>query len=138
MVQVEFVKARFKPVYEKKERQIPTGKMKKSLFGLIKTPEVKSEVVEELKGYSDKEIDGNQLAQDLKQKISELTTEGFTIKNIIPVVSGNYYYQYSDKEVQSRPHLLGETEKVYGGGSYGFGYGYSYTEGVVIYAQKET
>ena len=75
-------------------------------------------------GWSDCEIDGGRLADDIEQAIKLLNEENYEIVTISETISGNYNWSFKTKDVNS------------GGAGYGYGYGYSYTEGVTIIAKK--
>jgi len=75
-------------------------------------------------GFSDSEIDGGRLTQDLQQAVRQLNNDGYDVVSVTPVASGSYRWKYEQAQ--------GST---YGGG-YGYGYGYSYTEGIIFVAQR--
>ncbi len=135
MNKVVYVKAYFKPIGQEKTVQVPTGEKKKGLFGGEKDV-TRKEVQWEQTGWSDCEIDGERLSEDLAEAIEQLNCEGYEIVSTLPVTSGKYFYQYEAEGIKSSPRIFGSTEKVSGGASYGYGYGYSYTEGVTIVARK--
>lgn len=69
--------------------------------------------------YSDCLVDGHKLSEDVEEAINQLSKENFKVVSITPITSGSY-------EVFS------------GLSNYnGYGYGFSYTEGMLIYAEKE-
>ncbi|MDP9154659.1 MAG: hypothetical protein M3O74_10455 [Pseudomonadota bacterium] len=130
-----FVKARFKPIYKDVSVKVQTGESKTGLFGGQKDI-TRTEIQRQQVGWSDCEIDGPRLAEDVSAAVAQLNAEGFDVTNITEITSGNYRYEYSSQGVTSSKRILSETEKVSGGGSYGWGYGYSFTEGVLILARK--
>lgn len=79
-------------------------------------------------GWSNREIDGRRLANDISAATEELNSQGYEIVAIESVISGAYDYKYEVK--------FGGVN--HGGGGYGYGYGYSYTEGVTIIAKKNS
>ena len=111
--------------------KIPTGETKKNWLGSEKqiTEKVTSH---QIVGWSDSEIDGEKLSNDINKEIEKWTSKNIKIISITPITSGRYNYQYNALGITSAKRVFSETEKVSGGGSYGFGYGYSYTEGVLI------
>lgn len=135
MNKVIYVNAYFKPVGKTVTVKVPTGEKKKGFFGGEK--EVLSQETRwEQTGWSDREIDGKRLSEDIAEAISSLNKDGYEVVAVLPVISGNYFYKYNAQGVTSSKRILSETEKVSGGASYGFGYGYSYTEGVSIIARR--
>lgn len=119
MDKVVYVKARFKAVGKYETVKIPTGEKKAGLFGGEKdvTREEKKWVQT---GFSDREIDGELLAQDVQKEVEELNRDGYQVVAISEIISGQY-----DWKLQSVNQ-----------GGYGYGYGYSYTEGLIIVARK--
>ena len=120
MNKLVYVKARFKPVGCEIEVQEPTGETRQGLFG-------KKEVFRRKKkwkqtGWSDKEIDGMQLAQDIDKVVDELNGQGYEVISITPITSGAYSYKIL-------PTFGSQCDAAYG-------YGFSYTKGVVILARK--
>lgn len=111
---VIYVKAHFKPTYGK------LGVLK-SLFGSTQTgSQAKPPEGMEQKGWSDCEIDGERLAEDIAGAIEQLNSAGFDLHSVENIVSGRYNSDYST------------TEK----SSYGWGYGFSFTEGVIVIGKK--
>ncbi len=115
---VVYVKAKFKPIGKWETVQVPTGEKKKGLFG-------EKEVLKEEKkwvqtGFSDCEVDGDALAQDITQAIERLNSEGYEVQTVLPVISGNHEGYYNHQM-----HY-----------SYGYGYGWSYIEGAIIIAKR--
>lgn len=115
-----FVKAKFKPVGKYEKVNIPTGETKKGLFGGEKEV-TRSEKQWVQTGFSDCEIDGDQLQIDIQYAIEQLNKEGYEVITTTAITSGRYNYRY-------------DTEYV--GKSYGYGYGYGITEGVLILARQ--
>ena len=123
MNKVVYVSTYGKPVGKNVTKKVPTGEIKKGLFGGEK--EVTRKVTEwEQTGYSDCEIDGERLSHDIQKAIEELNRDGYEVVSVTPVTSGQYNYKYETKALQQS------------GWGYGYGYGYSYTEGVSIVAKK--
>lgn len=131
MVKTIFIPAHFKPIVSDVVENVPTGETKKNWFGSEKQI-TKREVSKKITGWSDSEIDGERLSNDINNEIERLTSQNIRVVSITPLTSGRYNYQYSSEGISSSRRVFSETEKVSGGGSYGFGYGYSYTEGVLI------
>lgn len=127
MNKVVYVKAFFKPLGNYKTVEVPTGETKKGFFGGEKQV-YKKEFKWVQTGWSDREIDGERLADDIASAVKELNNQGYEVVSINSVMSGNYYYK-CEKEGMS---TFGSTTS--GGWGYGYGYGYSYTEGVIIIA----
>jgi hypothetical protein len=136
MDKVVYIKAYFRPIGKEVTVNVPTGETKKGLLGGEKQV-TRKEKQWKATGWSDCEIDGERLAEDLQKSIEVLNRDGFSIKSITPVLSGAYNYKYQAKGITSSPRLLTETEAVKGGASYGYGYGYSYTESLIIHAEKK-
>ncbi len=82
-------------------------------------------------GWSDCEIDGGQLAENLQSAISNLNEDGYEVISVSPIESGKYDYKYDYKT-----HSMGAS----GGAGYGYGYGYgfSHTEDLTIIARKSS
>jgi len=115
--------------------KVPTGETKKGFFGGDKDV-VRKEKQWQQTGWSDCEIDTDRLATDLEQVISSLNNEGYKVQSITPVISGAYNYKYQDQGISSSARILGKTEAVSGGASYGYGYGYSFTDSLIVIAEK--
>jgi hypothetical protein len=130
-----FVKAYFKPIYKDVAVKVLTGETKTGLFGGQKDV-TRTETQRQLTGWSDCEIDGKRLADDVAKAVAGLNAEGYDAINISEITSGSYRYEYNSQGITSSRRMLSETEKVSGGGSYGYGYGYSFTEGVLILARQ--
>jgi hypothetical protein len=135
MDKVVYVKAYFRPVGKEVTVEVPTGETKKGLFGGEKQV-TRKETQWKKTGWSDCEIDGERLTEDLQKTIEGLNREGYSVISITSILSGAYKYKYQAKGVTSSPRLLTETEAVKGGASYGYGYGYSYTESLIVHARK--
>lgn len=135
MNKVVFVKARFKPKYEHVDAGVQKNEQQRGLF--VRRNKPAKEEVKQLQhvGWSDCEIDGVKLAEDLALKVDELNKVGYEVVSITPVTSGNYRYEYNTEGIASAYSLLTGSEKVFGGLNYSYGYGYSYTEGVLILAR---
>ncbi|MDX2320872.1 MAG: hypothetical protein QNK26_09805 [Moritella sp.] len=112
-----FVPAKAKTIGGNKTVKVGTGEYKEGYFG----PEevMKSEQKWEQSGWSDREMDGFQLQEDIQIALNDLNNDGFEVISVSPVTSGNY------KCERGTPS---------NGGSYG--YGFSYTEGMLIIAKK--
>ena len=105
-----YVPAFFKEIRE--PRTIPVRSGKRGFLGHEKTTTEEEWVGE---GYSDCEIDGERLQQDVQQAVDGLNEEGYDVVSLVPVESGAYNWSAE-----------------------GYSYGYSYTEGVIILARKVT
>lgn len=135
MQKVVLIKSYFRPIGKEVTKKIPTGETKKGLFGGDKKVYRKEKQFEKT-GYSDCLIDSERLANDLEMTIDTLNRDGFIVKSITPVTSGNYSYEYQSQGISSSKRILSETESVSGGASYGYGYGYSYTDSLIVLAEK--
>jgi len=102
--------------------KVPTGEKKKGFFGGEKDVTRKEEKWEQT-GWSDCEIDGKKLANDISEAIDGLNSEGYEVVTISETLSGSYDFKWATTGGQSNA-------------GYGYGYGYSYTEGVTIIAKK--
>jgi hypothetical protein len=136
MEKIVHVKAYFLPVGEEVTVKVPTGEIKKGLFGGVKEITKKEKIFKQT-GWSDCKIDSEKLADDLQNVINSLNKDGYKVKSIIPVTSGKYDYKYQSQEIRSSPRILEKTEEVRGGASYGYGYGYSYTDSLLVHAVKD-
>ncbi|QAX84935.1 hypothetical protein C2E19_14185 [Pseudomonas sp. DTU12.3] len=125
MNKVVYVPAKFKPVGKEVTVKIPTGETKKGFFGGLKEVTVKDTEWQQT-GWSDCEIDGEVLSQDIASAVAELNAEGYEVVAIQPIISGAYDYKW-DK--YSSADTGAST-------CYSYGYGYSYTEGTTIIAKK--
>lgn len=135
MNRVVYIKAYFKPVGKKITVNVPTGSKKKGLFGREKEI-TRKETQFQQTGWSDREIDGERLSNDIARAVSVLNEQGYEVVSLLPVISGNYNYQYQAQEITSKYQSFVKTEAVSGGASFGYGYGYSYTEGVSIVTRR--
>lgn len=135
MNKVVYISAHFKPVGKYATVQVPTGETKKGFFGGEKAVYAEEKQWQQT-GWSDCLLDGQRLSQDIARAVDSLNQDGFEVVSVTPVTSGAYFYQYNAQGITSSPRILLETEKVSGGGSYGFGYGFSFTEGVTVIARK--
>ncbi|EGQ7759752.1 hypothetical protein WM008_23865 [Vibrio vulnificus] len=131
---VVLVKAYFAIEYDYRVREVPSGQYERGLLG--KKP-IMTKIKEKIEvGTSKSRIDSERLATDLEIKINELNEQGFTVKQVVPVISGDYDYLYSDEGVTSSLSLFTGNEKITGGASFGLGYGYSFTDSLIIIAEK--
>ena len=126
MNKVLFVPAFFAPIGRNKTIKVPTGRMKKGLFGNMK-PETEKQVQWVKTGYSDREIDDERLANNLAEVVEGLNKEGYEVVSVTPVTSGAYNFK---AEIKSGGHQSN------GYGGYGYGYGYSYTSSLIVIAKK--
>jgi hypothetical protein len=67
---VVYVKAKFKPVGRYETIKVPTGENKKTLFG--EQMVMREEKTWVQTGFSDREVDGELLAQEIQQAIDQL------------------------------------------------------------------
>lgn len=135
MEKVVLVKSYFAPVGKEVMVKVPTGEKKAGFFGGEKDVYRKEKKWEQT-GYSDCIVDSERLAADLQKVIENLNRDGFSVKMITPVISGDYSYKYQAQGISSSKRILSETESVTGGASYGYGYGYSYTDSLLVIAEK--
>ena len=135
MEKVVLVKSYFVPVGRNVTVKVPTGEKKAGFFGGEKEVYRKEQRWEQT-GYSDCIVDSERLAADLQKAIENLNDDGFSIKTITSVISGDYTYKYQAQGISSSKRVLSETESVSGGASYGYGYGYSYTDSLLVIAEK--
>jgi hypothetical protein len=132
MNKIVYVKANFRPLGENVEVEVPTGEIEKGIFGIQK--EIKTKVTEwRHTGWSDVQIDGELLTDDINKAVTTLNEEGYEVQSILPITSGAYAFKYDYKAAYSSGSIFEG-----GGWGYGYGYGYSYTEGVTIVARKIT
>jgi len=122
MEKVVFVKAKFKQIGEMRVIKVPTGEKKKGIMGAT-TDIFREERQWVVTGTSNKEIDGESLAQDLQQAINALNKDGYTCVSVTQVLSGNY------------DHKVGGGDN-WGNGAHAYGYGYSFTDGMIVVARK--
>ena len=120
---IKYIAAHFVPIGKEQSVKVPTGKTKKTIFGNEKDVTTKEKQWVQT-GYSDKFIDGKRLAQDLKDAVDRLNTDGFEVISVTPVNSGNYGLEWNSGRSGD------------GGYGWGFGYGYSFTEGLIVTARK--
>ncbi len=137
MEKVVAVQAYFAPLLKKVIKEVPTGEKKKGFWGKEKDVVHKEEKWEYTGEYSDCEIDKKRLADDLQKVIEELNNEGYSVKTVIPVVSGSYKWQYQEGRISSSPRVLKETEAISGTTGYSYGYGFSYTDCLLVVAQRQ-
>lgn len=131
---VILVKAYFEKEYDYRIREVPSGNYEKGIFG--KKP-IMTQIKEQIEvGVSKSRVDSIKLAADLEDEISKLNEDGYNVKQILPIISGDYDYLYSDEGVTSSLSMLTGNEKVMGGASFGLGYGYSFTDSLIIVAEK--
>lgn len=121
-----YVPSYFQPIYKEITVKVPTGNTKRFL-GFIDFEEKirKKEVIQE--GWSDCQIDGERLNNDVSTAVAQLNADGFEAISITPVTSGNWGFKYDSGSITNGT----------GKGGYGYGYGYSYTEGVLIIAKQK-
>ncbi|RUR29683.1 hypothetical protein ELY33_12120 [Vreelandella andesensis] len=122
MNKVVYVSSYFKPVGKAVKVKVPTGEKKKGLLGGEKDV-TRTEEKWEQTGWSNCEIDGERLADDIAKAVKLLNSEGYEVVSISEALSGAYNYLYATTGGQTNA-------------GYGYGYGYSYTEGVTIVAKK--
>ncbi len=132
---VVLIKAHFVTEYEELLHKVPSGQYEKGLFRQKMIMETVTEQVE--KGTSKSKIDSERLASDLQESINDLNAQGYKIRQILPVISGDYDYLYSNEGISSSPRMFNGTEKIGGGASFGLGYGYSFTDSLIIIAEKK-
>jgi len=104
--------------------KVPTGEKKKG-FLIGEKDVMRTEEKWEQTGFSDHEVDGERLANDIAKAVDSLNSEGYEVVSISGILSGAYNYHWATTG--------GNTNA-----GYGYGYGYSYTEGVTIVAKKQT
>lgn len=123
-----YVTSYFEPLYKEVTVKVPTGNTKR-FFGLINIDEKirQNKIVQD--GWSDCQIDGKRLTDDINKAIQSLNDEGYEVVSITPITSGNWALKY-----EQNSHTNGNGKGSYG---YGYGYGYSYTEGVMLLASKK-
>lgn len=112
---VVFVASYFRPLYKK------PGFLKAVLGSSHPGTALKTPEGYEQKGWSDCQIDGERLADDLNKAISKLEGEGFEVVSVTNITSGSYNSDFSSQDKSS----------------YGWGYGFSYSEGVLITAKRQ-
>jgi hypothetical protein len=127
---VVYVNTFFKPVGKEVTVKVPTGETKKGFFGGEKEV-VKKESQWKQTGWSDTQIDGQRLANDMNSAIEQLNKEGYEVVTIESITSGAYNYHWGKYASAGNGNNSPST-------CYSYGYGYSYTEGVTIIAKKMT
>ena len=115
MNRVVYVPAQFAAVGKYRKVKVPTGETRRNIFG-NKVPETETQQEWEMTGYSDRVINGVELARDVGTAVTRLNNDGYKVVSVTPVTSGNY-----DHGLRSNG---------------GYGYGYSYTEGIIIVAER--
>ncbi|ANU38282.1 hypothetical protein RJD38_18925 [Vibrio scophthalmi] len=135
MNKVVLVKSYFVALGKEVTVKIPTGETKTGLFGGQKEVTRKEKQWKQT-GWSDCEIDTDRLATDLEQVINSLNREGYKVQSVTPVMSGAYDFKYQAQGISSSARIMGNTEAVSGGASFGYGYGYSYTDSLIVIAEK--
>lgn len=126
MNKVIYVKAHFKPIGKEVTVKVSTGETKKGFLGGIKEVTVKEREWQQT-GWSDCEIDGEGLSNDINSAVEVLNKEGYEVIAIQPITSGAYNYRWDNYSTSNNGSAAT---------CYSFGYGYSYTEGVTIIAKK--
>ena len=116
----KFIQAKFKPLGKEVTIKVPTGEYTSGLLGGKKEVTRKEKKWEQT-GWSDEEIDGWQLQEDIQVEIEKLNSDGYEVISITPITSANYNWE------------KGPQGNI---GGFGYGYGYSYTEGMIIVAKK--
>ncbi len=124
MEKVVLVKSKFKSI----QQELPIQeKTEKKTLGVFKKSSAEKQ---KRKINSNCAIDSERLEADLQTAINQLNQEGYRVKTITPIISGNYDYNY--KLDYTSP--FGRSDLA--GAGCGFGYGYSYTDGLLIIAEK--
>ncbi|MEM9280432.1 MAG: hypothetical protein AAGA96_01270 [Verrucomicrobiota bacterium] len=127
---VVYVPASFRETWV--ERKVWTRKKGKdswrSLWG-IRFPVFTREERSFKTSTSDCEIDGEQLAEDLRAAVLALNEQGYEVVSVTPITSGQFSPQY-DRRKRSRNVLRNAMRQI--------GYGYSFTEGMVVVAVRES
>lgn len=127
MTKVVIVEAFFSPIGKNEQYQVPTGRTKKSLWGLLETEEMETRSRWVQTGYSDCDIDAARLATDLQKAIDNLDAGGYEVLTITPITSGNYNYKAEWSRASNNLVVAG----------YGYGYGYSFTNSLIVTAKKK-
>jgi hypothetical protein len=122
---VVYVKANFKPIGEEVTVKVSTGETTKGFFGGEKEVTVKKKEWRQT-GWSDREIDGECLSNDISEAVEKLNQEGYEVIAIQSITSGKYNYRID--KFSSHMNTADTCSS--------YGYGYSYTEGVTIIAKK--
>lgn len=136
MIKTIFIPAQFKPITKQSLVKTPTGERKRNWLGIEKDV-YETKLTDTIIRYSDCEIDGNKLTEDVNTELEKWGEKLIRIISLTPISSGRYNYSYNNSKIESSTRVFGNTEKVFGGGSYGFGYGFSYTEGIMICIEVE-
>ncbi|WES98294.1 hypothetical protein P2W68_01470 [Chryseobacterium arthrosphaerae] len=74
MIKTIFIPAHFKPIINDVVENVPTGETKKNWFGSEKHI-TKREVSKKIIGWSDSEIDGERLSNDINSELERLFTQ---------------------------------------------------------------
>lgn len=140
MEKIVLVKGYFIAIGEEFQVKVPTGEKKKGFFGAEKEV-TRLEKQWKQTGYSDSIVDAERLANDLQEAVDILNSDGYVVKTITPITSGNYNYRYKEEGVSSTRRFFGEgaelgEERDPEGPSYGYGYGFSYTDSLIVVAEK--
>lgn len=91
MFKVIHVKSKTIPIYGDVVKTVKTGKTFRQ-YGKLHE-ETTQEVVHGIKGYSESEIDGEELSKDIESKMNSLVSDGYEIVNIMPITSGKFDYR---------------------------------------------
>ncbi|MCC4222415.1 hypothetical protein LL295_02680 [Vibrio campbellii] len=102
-------------------KEVPKGLLRKKQTEEV--PVFEEQDVWVCTSHSDKQIDGERFNKIIEETVLKLDMEGFDIISITPVISGQYDYGDSVRNVNI------DVVKSYG-------YGFSYTEGVTILAKS--
>ncbi|SUH09227.1 membrane protein [Salmonella enterica subsp. enterica] len=88
------------PIYKEVTVKVPTGNTKRFL-GFIDIEEKirKKEVVQE--GWSDCQVDGERLNEDITRTVDKLNQDGFEVISITPVTSGNWGFKYDSGSINN-------------------------------------
>lgn len=136
MNKVVYVPTHFAPVGEEVSVKVPTGEKKKGFFGGEKEI-TKKETQWQQTGWSDSEVDGSRLADDIAAAVAALNEEGYEVSSITPITSGRYDFEYKFKEGSGGSGNSSFTSGISGAYGYGYGFGFSYTTGVIIVGKKD-
>ena len=132
-VKTVWVQANFKELGKWITKQVQVGTeiriVEKGFFNKKQVqeeiPVLEDKQVWEVVTISDKEIDGERLSSDIEQAVAKLQSEGYEVSCIVPVISGQYNYNFEAPVINAGSRA-----------SYGWGYGFSFTEGVTIVGSK--
>jgi hypothetical protein len=116
---VVYVKAKFKPTGKYETIKVLTGEKRKTLLG-GETAVMRDEQKWVQTGFSDCDVDGGLLSQELQQAIDQLNKDGYNVISVAQVISGEYSWKMQGM----------------GNGGAGYGYGFSFTEGMLVVAHK--